>query len=83
MVWGVIFLVATGSFMLVCLVVEFWGGNATGPNTADLPCSGFGHGEAARTGGEPRNDSLCNGPYGDWPFVPADLKIRVHHGRKG
>jgi hypothetical protein len=56
-------------------------GNATG-RCHHLPLLGLSDGEAARAGGEPRDNSLSNGPHGDWPFVPADLKVSRFHGER-
>ena len=61
---------------------ESEGRYATGPTAADLPCSGFGHSEAARAGGKSRDDPFSHGPYGDWPAIPEDLKSHRFHSER-
>jgi hypothetical protein len=57
-------------------------GYATRPAAVDLPCSGFGHSEAARAGGKSRDDPFSHGPYGDWPAIPEDLKSHRFHSER-
>lgn len=82
---GVIFSAGLTGFLGVCALFacrDERGGNATSPFAADLPCSGNGHSKAERAGGKPLDDPFSNGPHGDWPFVPADLKISRFHGER-
>jgi hypothetical protein len=68
---------------LMDFAAEKWASEyTTGSPRVTFHCSGLSDAEAARAGGEPRDNSLSNGPHGDWPFVPADLKVSRFHGER-